>query len=219
MSIAGTNTANASANVSNSGTTAANPLTSLAGNFNDFLSLLTTQLQNQDPTSPMDTSQFTSQLVQFTGVAEQITANSTLSQILTVNQTQQLTQASGLVGQQVTFTGGTLPLQNGSAQVDFQTTSAEPVQITVTNSSGIAVQSQTVNATSGANTWTWNGTDASGRQQPDGSYTVAVTAAGAALPFQSVGTVTGAEQVNQAVQLQFGTTTVPYSQVVSMGSS
>src|ERR1700744_2031262 len=132
MSIAGTNTANASANVSNSGTTAANPLTSLAVNFNDFLSLLTTQLQNQDPTSPMDTSQFTSQLVQFTGVAEQITANSTLSSILSVDQTQQLTQASGLVGQQVAFTGGTLPLQNGSAEVDFQTTSAEPVQITVT---------------------------------------------------------------------------------------
>src|ERR1700756_5057598 len=112
----------------------ASGLSSLTSNFNDFLSLLTTQLQNQDPTSPMDTSQFTSQLVQFTGVAEQITANSTLSQILGVNQTQQLTQASALVGDQVSFTGGTLPLQNGEAQVDFQTTSAGPVQITVTNS-------------------------------------------------------------------------------------
>ena len=71
-------------------------LTSLAGNFNDFLSLLTTQLQNQDPTSPMDTNQFTSQLVQFTGVAEQITANTTLSSILTANLAQQLTSASGM---------------------------------------------------------------------------------------------------------------------------
>jgi flagellar basal-body rod modification protein FlgD len=219
MSMSVTNPTNASANVSNSGTTDSNPLTSLAGNFNDFLSLLTTQLQNQDPTSPMDTSQFTSQLVQFTGVAEQITANSTLSQILGVNQTQQLTQASGLVGEQVAFTGGTLPLQNGSGQVNFQTTSAEPVQITVTNSSGIPVQSQTVNATSGTNTWTWNGTDGNGKQLPDGAYTVAVTAGGTALPFQSVGTVTGAEQVNQTVQLQFGAVTVPYSQIVSMGSS
>jgi flagellar basal-body rod modification protein FlgD len=194
-------------------------LASLAGNFNDFLSLLTTQLQNQDPTSPMDTSQFTSQLVEFTGVAEQITANSTLSSILSVNQTQQLTQASGLVGQQVAFTGGTLPLQNGSAQVDFQTASAEPVQITVTNPSGIMVQSQSVNATAGTNTWQWNGTDSNGRQLPDGSYTVSVTSGGTALSFQSVATVTGAEQVNQAVQLQFGTASVPYSQVVSMGST
>jgi flagellar basal-body rod modification protein FlgD len=181
--------------------------------------LLTTQLQNQDPTSPMDTSQFTSQLVEFTGVAEQITANSTLSSILSVNQTQQLTQASGLVGQQVAFTGGTLPLQNGSAQVDFQTASAEPVQITVTNPSGIMVQSQSVNATAGTNTWQWNGTDSNGRQLPDGSYTVSVTSGGTALSFQSVATVTGAEQVNQAVQLQFGTASVPYSQVVSMGST
>jgi flagellar basal-body rod modification protein FlgD len=217
MSITGTSTT--SANVSNSGTSASNPLSSLAGNFNDFLSLLTTQLQNQDPTSPMDTSQFTSQLVQFTGVAEQITANSTLSSILGVDQTQQLTQASGLVGQQVAVTGGTLPLQNGSAQVNYQTTSAEPVQITVTNASGITVASQTVNAASGSNTWTWNGTDSAGVQLPDGSYNVAVTAGGTTVPFQAVGTVTGAEQVNQVVELQLGGAVVPFSQIVSMGST
>jgi flagellar basal-body rod modification protein FlgD len=216
MSVAGTTTANS---VSNTGTSASNPLASLAGNFNDFLSLLTTQLQNQDPTSPMDTSQFTSQLVQFTGVAEQITANTTLSSILTVDQTQQLTQASGMVGEQVAFTGGSLPLQNSAAQVNFQTTAAEPVQINVTNASGITVASQTVNATSGNNTWNWNGTSSNGIQLPDGGYNVSVTAAGTTLPFQAVGTVTGAEQVNQAVQLQFGATSVPFSQVVSLGSS
>ena len=136
MSIAGTTTRPASATA---GHAASSALTSLAGDFNDFLSLLTTQLQNQDPTSPMDTSQFTSQLVQFTEVAEQISGNSTLTSILGVGQTQQLAQASALVGQQVTFTGGTLPLQNGSAQVDYQTTSAGPVQVTVTNSSGVTV--------------------------------------------------------------------------------
>jgi flagellar basal-body rod modification protein FlgD len=217
MSIAGTTTT--SANVSNSGTAASSALTSLAGDFNDFLSLLTTQLQNQDPTSPMDTSQFTSQLVQFTEVAEQISGNSTLTQILGVGQTQQLTQASALVGQQVAFTGGTLPLQNGSAQVDFQTTSAGPVQIAVTNSSGVTVASQTVNAASGPNTWAWNGTNSAGQQLPDGSYNVAVTAGGTTLPFQAVGTVTGAEQVNQVVQLQLGAAVVPFSQVVAMGST
>jgi flagellar basal-body rod modification protein FlgD len=219
MSIIAANTATTSASVSNSGTSTSNPLASLAGNFNDFLSLLTTQLQNQDPTSPMDTSQFTTQLVQFTGVAEQITANSTLSQILSADQTQQLTQASGLIGEQVSFIGGTLPLQNGAAQVNYRTAGAEPVQITVTNASGTTVQSQIVNAASGANTWTWDGTNSNGTQLPDGTYNVSVTANGTALPFQAVGTVTGAEQVNQAVQLQFGTASIPYSQVVSMGSS
>ncbi len=211
--------ASATANAASSNTAtanSANTLASLAGNFNDFLSLLTTQLQNQDPTAPMDTNQFTSQLVQFTGVAEQINTNATLGQILTSAQTQQLGQASSLVGTQVSFTGGTLPLQNGAAQVNFQTPSAEPVQIAVVNSSGATVQTQTVNATAGANSWSWNGTDSNGTQLPDGAYTVAVTANGATVPFQSVGTVTGAEQVNQAVQLQFGNSMVPYSQVVSL---
>jgi flagellar basal-body rod modification protein FlgD len=152
-------------------------------------------------------------------VAEQISGNATLTSILGVDQTQQLTQASALVGQQVSFTGGTLPLQNGSAQVNFQTASAGPVQVTVTNSSGVTVASQTVNATSGANTWSWNGTNSFGQQLPDGAYNVAVTAGGNAVPFQAVGTVTGAEQVNQVVEFQLGAAVVPFSQIVAMGSA
>jgi flagellar basal-body rod modification protein FlgD len=214
-----TATANAASTSSTISANTTNTLAKLAGNFNDFLSLLTTQLKNQDPTAPMDTNQFTSQLVQFTGVAEQINTNATLGQILTSSQTQQLSQASAIVGDKVAFTGGVLPLQNGAAQVNFQTDSAEPVQIAVVNSNGATVQTQTVNAASGANTWTWDGTNANGTALPDGAYTVAVTANGTAVPFQSVGTVTGAEQVNQVVNLQFGGAVVPYSQVVSLSAA
>lgn len=214
--------ASATANTASSGATSAtasNTLASIASNFNDFLSLLTTQLKNQDPTAPLDTNQFTSQLVQFTGVAEQVNANATLSSILSATQTQQLAQASSLVGDKVAFSGGTLPLQNGTAQVNFQVPSAGAVQIAVVNASGQAVQTQTVNANAGANTWTWDGTNSNGAQLPDGAYTVAVTANGSTVPFQAVGTLTGAEQVNQAVQLQFGTATVPFSQVVSLSGA
>jgi flagellar basal-body rod modification protein FlgD len=196
--------------------TGANTLTQLAGNFNDFLSLLTTQLKNQDPTSPMDTNQFTSQLVQFTAVAEQISTNTTLGQLLTSSLAQQLSQATGLIGTQVSFTGGTLPLQSGQAQLNFQTPGAEPVQITVSDPSGVQVAQQTVNAVAGQNSWTWNGVTDTGKQLSDGSYTVAVTAAGAAVPFQASGTVTGAEQASQSVQLQFGGAAVAYSNVVSL---
>jgi flagellar basal-body rod modification protein FlgD len=132
---------------------------------------------------------------------------------------QQLTQATSLVGQNVSFSGGTLPLQNSSATVDFQVTSAQPVQVVVSDSSGNEVRSQTVNATSGSNTWTWNGTNDNGAQLPDGSYTVAVTAGGSAVPFQAVGTVTGAEQSGQAVQLQFGGASTPFSNVVSLSGA
>ena len=109
-----------------------------------------------------------------------------------------------------------LPLQNGAAQINFQSNGAQPAQIAVVDASGTPVHTETVNAVPGANTWTWNGANFNGTQLPDGPYTVAVTAAGTAVPFQAVGTVTGAEQVNQGVQLRFGTSSVPFSQIVSL---
>ena len=224
-SAAGTTSTTASTSSTSSSSSAnaaasVTTLTGLASNFNDFLSLLTTQLQNQDPTAPLDTNQFTSQLVQFTGVAEQITTNSTLSSILTAQLSQQLTNASSLVGQTVAISGGTLPLQNSAASLSYQATSAGPVQVSVTDSQGNAVYSQTVQATSGSNTWTWDGQTSGGKQEPDGGYTVAVTnAAGAAVPFQTSGTVTGAEQSNSAVNLQFGTASVGFGNIVSLGSA
>jgi flagellar basal-body rod modification protein FlgD len=206
----------AASTAASSTATGTNTLATLTGNFNDFLSLLTTQLKNQDPTSPMDTNQFTSQLVQFTAVAQQIQTNTTLGQLLTASLAQQLGQASSLIGKDVSVSGGTLPLQNGAATVTFQTPGAESVQLAVSDANGNVVRSTTVNATAGANTWTWDGTNSAGTQLADGGYTVAVTAAGAAVPFQAVGTVTGAQQANQAVQLMFGNAGVPFNQVVSL---
>jgi flagellar basal-body rod modification protein FlgD len=196
-----------------------NTLATLTNNFNDFLSLLTTQLKNQDPTAPMDTNQFTSQLVQFTAVAQQIETNKTLGQLLTASQAQQLSQASGLIGRQVTFTGGTLPLQGGKAQLNYQAAGAQPVQIAVTDASGTLVRFDTVNAADGANSWTWDGTTSNGKQLADGAYTVSVTAASGTVPFQAVGTVTGAEQANSAVQLKFGTAGVTFDKVVSLSGA
>lgn len=217
-SIASASAAPSSSTSAAAAVTGTNTLTKLAGNFNDFLSLLTTQLKNQDPTAPMDTNTFTSQLVQFTAVAEQISTNTTLGQLLTSSLAQQLSQATNLVGSQVTFTGGTLPLQNSQAQLNFQTNGAESVDIAVSDSSGVLVAKQTVNAVAGENTWKWNGVAATGKQLGDGGYSVAVTAAGAALPFQASGTVTGAEQASQNVQLMFGTAAVAYSNVVSLAA-
>jgi flagellar basal-body rod modification protein FlgD len=195
-------------------------LTSLAGNFNDFITLLTTQLQNQDPTAPLDTNQFTSQLVQFTGVAEQITTNSTLSSMLTAELSQQLTNASSLVGQTVSISGGTLPLQNGAASLTYQATGPGPVQVSIADSSGNPVYSQVVQAASGSNNWSWNGLSSSGKQEPDGGYTASViNAAGGAVPFQTTGTVTGAEQGSSAVNLEFGSASVGFGNIVSLGST
>lgn len=209
--------AQAASNAS-SASSSATTLTKLAGNFNDFLQLLTTQLKNQDPTSPLDTNQFTSQLVQFTSVAEQISTNTTLGQLLTSSLAQQLDQATSLIGHQVKLSGGTLPLQNGSAQVDFQPSIAGSVQIAVSDSNGNNVQTATVDASSGANTWKWDGTTISGGTAPNGAYNVAVTESGVSVPFQSVGTVTGAQQSNHTVQLMLGNASASFDNVVSFGS-
>src|ERR1700724_606127 len=84
----------------------------IAGNFNQFLSLLTTQLQHQDPLSPMDTNQFTQQLVQFASVEQQINMNTNLQTLVTLQQTAQDTQALAFVGQTVTVNGSTEALAN-----------------------------------------------------------------------------------------------------------
>lgn len=197
--------------------TATNTLAKLAGNFDDFLKLLTTQLKNQDPTAPMDTNQFTSQLVQFTAVSQQIGTNATLTQLLAASLTQQLGQASSLVGTEVSVSGNILPLQEGAAQIDFQSGGAQPVQISVYDANGSPVHSEALDAANGTNRWTWDGTGSNGQQLPDGAYSVAVTAAGTNLDVRAIGRVTGAEQSNQAVQLKFGTTSVGYDKVVSLG--
>jgi flagellar basal-body rod modification protein FlgD len=202
----------ATASAASASTSASNSaLSSLTDNYQTFLQMLLTQLQNQDPTSPMDSSQFTSELVQFAGVEQQISTNSNLTQLIQLTQDNATIQSTELVGQQVQATSTQLSLQNGAAGVDFTTPSAETVTIAISNGSGQQVYTAAVNATQGSNAWTWNGQTSSGVTAPDGVYNVAVGATAAdgstgALPFTIVGTVT-------AVQTSGGTVTVDLGQL------
>ena len=221
-STTGTTTAGTSSTSSTSAATSANALTSLSDNFNDFLSLLTTQLQNQDPTSPLDTSQFTTELVEFTGVEQQINTNASLTSLIQATQGEEVIQATGTVGKSVAVTASDLTLQNGAASIGFTTTSAEPVSITITNSSGQVVQTASVESVAGANTWSWDGTSSAGAQEPDGTYGVTVNGTGsggaaAAVPFTVNGTVTGVTNNNGTVSLNLGALSVPFTSVVSVG--
>jgi flagellar basal-body rod modification protein FlgD len=213
----------ASAAASTTASSATNPLVSLTSNFSDFLNLLMTQLQNQDPTSPMDANSFTSELVEFSSVEQQINTNSNLTTLIQLTQAADVTQASAVVGKQVEVQSTQIPLQNSSGTLVFTANTAGPATITIQNANGGTLQQVTVNAAQGANTWTWNGTDSSGQTLPDGAYTVTVTnaapgAAGAALPFTVVGTATGVTTANSTVNLQLGALSVPFSNVVSVGS-
>jgi flagellar basal-body rod modification protein FlgD len=198
-------------------------LGSLSDNFTNFLSLLMTQLQNQDPTSPLDSNQFTSELVQFTSVEQQISTNSDLTQLIQLTQASQIEQSASMLGKPVTVTSPQLSLQNGSAEISFNTATAEPVGIAIYNSTGAQVQTATLTSTAGANSWTWNGRSASGSVMPDGPYKVTVTALGASgatsqVPFTVTGTATSIQNSNGTVQVQLGGLTLPFSAVQSVGN-
>src|SRR5580704_14168031 len=115
--------------VASTATQNSDPLASLSSNFGDFLNLLLTQLQNQDPTSPMDANSFTSELVGFSSVEQQINTNASLSQLIQLTQAADVTQSSAILGKQVTVQSSQMPLQNGTGTVDFTAPTAEPVSI------------------------------------------------------------------------------------------
>ena len=199
-----------------------NALSQLSGNFSDFLNMLMTQLQNQDPTSPLDTNQFTSELVQFSGVEQQINTNNSLTQLIQLTQAGEVMQSSAMAGKQVSATSTQIPLQNGSGSVNFTAPSAGTVAVTVTNSSGQTVRTAVVSATKGQNTWTWNGESDSGTSLPDGAYGISVNAVNSdgstsALTFSVTGTATGVTSSStNGVQLELGAVTVPFSSITSV---
>lgn len=203
--------------------TGTNALGSLTNNFSDFLSLLMTQLQNQDPSSPMDSNQFTSELVQFSSVEQQINTNSDLTQLIQLTQASQIEQSASMIGKPVTVTSNQLSLQNGTAAINFNTSTAEPVGIAVYNSTGAQVQTATLTSNAGANTWTWNGKGADGTTMPDGPYSVSVVVLGvngsaAQVPFTVTGTATSVMNNAGTVQVQLGGLTLPFSAVDSVGN-
>jgi flagellar basal-body rod modification protein FlgD len=217
---------NASTAATSNTTTAAgsggSALNSLSANFNDFLKLLMTQLQNQDPTSPLDTNQFTSELVQFSSVEQQINTNTSLTSLIQLTQAGEVMQGSSMAGKQVTVASDYLALQNGKAKIQFDTSTAQPVGIAIYSDTGAKLRDATLTSVKGTNTWSWDGTDGSGRILPDGTYKVAVAGADAsgtvaALPFSVVGTATGVQSQSNGVQLQIGALSVDFSKVQSVG--
>lgn len=196
---------------------------SLAGNFNTFLTLLTTQLQNQDPLDAVDSNQFTQQLVEFAGVQQQTQTNSLLQQLVSASQATQIGSASSFVGTTIQASGNQGALVNGSATFGYTLPSAASnVQVSVTDSSGNVVYTGTGTGNSGSNTVSWNGTNnLTGATEPAGTYTISVTATDAngntitATPFET-GTVTSASLSNGTLMLNIGSLAIPETSVTSV---
>jgi len=152
----------------------------LAGNFDTFLTLLTTQLQNQDPLNPTDTNQFTQQLVEFSQVEQQINTNDHLKTLITQGVSQTAAYAVSYLGKSVTITNGNAPLRGGAANWSYGLgTQAARTVLTVTDANGNAVFSTAGETAPGAHGFAWNGQNSNGTQLPDGVYTLHVTASAA----------------------------------------
>ena len=152
--------------------------TTLAGNFQTFLTLLTTQLRNQNPLDPLDTNQFTQQLVQFAGVEQQLKTNDQLTALVSLQQTAQSTQALGFVGKTALVDGSTAALTNGSATWKLGVPTNSNVSISITNGTGQTVFTGSYAVNAGENqTFAWDGKGNDGTQWPDGKYNLTATAA------------------------------------------
>jgi len=150
----------------------------LAGNFQTFLTLLTTQLQNQNPLDPLDTNQFTQQLVQFAGVEQQLKTNDQLTTLVSLQQTAQSTQALGFVGKTAVVDGSTTAVKNGSATWELSVPTNSNVNISISNSTGQTVFTGAYGVNAGNNQpFTWDGKGNDGTQWPDGQYKLTATGA------------------------------------------
>jgi flagellar basal-body rod modification protein FlgD len=204
----------------NSGATAG-ATSQLTADFSMFLKLLTTQMQNQDPLNPMDTAQYTQQLVQYSQVEQSIKQNTTLSDILARLSSQDLTQSSSLIGREARFDSAVSPLgKDGASWAWTSDRTLASLEASVIDASGAVVATQVIDpAKSG--TFQWNGALSNGGTATEGSYTLAlkgVDASGnaATLSIQGMAIVDGVTVSNGVTMLTANGATYPASAVVGL---
>src|SRR5712691_818300 len=163
---------NAAATAATSGTDRA----TIAGNFTTFLQLLTTQLKNQNPLDPLDTNQFTQQLVSFAQVEQQLKANDQLKALVALQQTAQTTQALTFVGATVSVDGATARLANHHASWSFSVSKPSSATIVISDQSGQTAYTGTFTVQAGTQQFAWGGDGTDGRLWADGNFKITVTA-------------------------------------------
>jgi len=180
--VSTTSSSSSSSTSSTAQAAGANASQQLARNFNTFLQLLTTQLQNQNPLDPLDTNQFTQQLVEFASVEQQINMNTNLQSLISMQQTSEATSALQLVGSTVTVGGNSATLSNAtSTAATWSLTTSTPATatVTVTSAAGTTAYSGTMSLNAGTQTFTGNGQGNNGQTWPNGTYTLSIKATGA----------------------------------------
>jgi flagellar basal-body rod modification protein FlgD len=205
-----------------SSTSSPDAMNQLSSNFSTFLTLLTTQLKNQDPLSPMDTNAFTQQLVAMTGVQQQILSNQLLQNM--VSSQAGLGNSVGIIGKEVKVSTAAATLQSGSAEWNYNLgAGASKVTFTIIDSQGKTVWQGDQSALSaGDHKFTWDGKDLTGVQRDDGGtygLKVEATAADGSTVASTTwlqGTVSSLQQINGETIAIINGTQVPLSLIATV---
>lgn len=157
-------------------TTSTTPKTTIAADFDMFLKLLTAQMQHQDPLDPMDTSEYTQQLVQYSQVEQSIQQTGVLEDILTRLASQDMAQASNFIGREARFDSPVAGLGSAPAQWTYYAeTKPSSLVATIKDASGNTVREVTLDP-SAQGEYAWDGTKTDGTRAADGAYTLSLIA-------------------------------------------
>jgi flagellar basal-body rod modification protein FlgD len=194
-------------------------------NFDTFLRLLTTQLQNQDPLSPMDTTQFTQQLVQFSSVEQSIRQNQNLETLIAFQKNAQSATAVSYIGKTVEMSGEKVGVVGGQGVITYQLPeAASRTIVSIFDADGKLVKRIEGSNDQGYNAVDWNGRSDSGTQLPDGDYKVEVSAmdyGGRSLRVNTamVGNVTDVHFLQGSTLLTVNGVKLPLSQLTAVRGS
>ena len=203
-----------SSSASISGTTSK----TLASNFNTFLNLLTTQLKNQNPLEPLDTNQFTQQLVQFAGVEQQLQTNKQLTDLTAAIRTQQTTSALGYLGRTVGYDSSTATSSNAAAKWNFTPSASGTFTLKVKDPEGKVVYQTTANYTANtASSFNWTQGRTDGQSVGEQAYTLEMsqgsTGNGSLMTVGGKGVATAVDFTSEIPTITIDGQTVPLASV------
>ena len=195
----------------NTSSTTTSSSQTLSADMNTFLTLLTTQLQYQDPLDPMDTAEYTNQLVQYSNVEQAIQTNKKLDNLLSMSIYNLGVQATGYVGKTVQVLGDMMPLDGGVAKSTYTLSkNVQECTILVKDADGNVVYTQSGENAAGAHDFVWDGKNSAGEQMPDGVYQIVVNTsvaqgeAAASVTTTVFGRVTGVASDSNGIYIGLG---------------
>ncbi|WP_315705557.1 MULTISPECIES: flagellar hook assembly protein FlgD [unclassified Bradyrhizobium] len=214
-----------SSTTSNSSTSSSSSSSSTAMSSTDFLKLLVSELQNQDPLNATSVTDFVNQMTSYATFTEQSATNTSMSSLASSFSSLVTLNSVNYIGHTVEAKSDTATLSNGSATYGYSLSSvASNVSISIKDSSGNTVWTGTGTGNAGSNSFTWDGKDSSGNQLSDGGqYTISVTATNAAgtsvLNYTTItGTVTGIDTSTSTPSLTVSGASVSAANIIGVTS-